>query len=66
MMRPARRAGAPISHYTVYAHATPAQTRRVIQAAEALHAAYGRVFADCLDVGAKAPRLQLVLYATRA
>jgi hypothetical protein len=54
------------AHYTVYSYATPEQTRRITQAAEALHAAYGRVFADSLDAKAEAPRLQLVLYATRA
>lgn len=54
------------AHYTVYAYATPAQTQQVARAVEALHAAYGRVFADTLDTGGDAPRLQLVLYATRA
>lgn len=54
------------AHYTLFSYASAEQTRRVADAAEALHAAYGHVFADTLDASAGSSRLQLVLYATRA
>jgi hypothetical protein len=52
--------------YTLFSYATSEQTRRVAQAAEALHAAYGRVFTGMVSNKAPTPRLQMVLYATRS
>jgi hypothetical protein len=52
-------------HYTLYSYAPPEETKRVAQAAEALHDAYGRVFAGLVDTKAPMPRLQMVLYGTR-
>ena len=53
------------AHYTLYSYASPQDTKRVAQAAEALHDAYGRVFANLVDAKASMPRLQMVLYGTR-
>jgi hypothetical protein len=53
------------THYTLYSYASPEDTKRVAQAAEALHDAYGRVFADLVDTKTPMPRLQMVLYGTR-
>jgi hypothetical protein len=53
------------AHYTLYSYASPEETKRVALAAEALHDAYGRVFADLIDTKAPMPRLQMVLYGTR-
>jgi hypothetical protein len=53
------------AHYTLYSYASPEETKRVAAAAEALHDAYGRVFADLVDTKAPMPRLQMVLYGTR-
>lgn len=53
------------THYTLYSYASPEDTKRVAQAAEALHDAYGSVFPDLVDTKRPMPRLQMVLYGTR-
>jgi hypothetical protein len=53
------------AHYTLYSYASPEDTKRVAQAAEALHDAYGHVFAGLVDTKTPMLRLQMVLYGTR-
>lgn len=53
------------AHYTLYSYASSEETKRVALAAEALHDAYGRIFADLVDTKTPLPRLQMVLYGTR-
>ncbi|HVI57944.1 MAG TPA: DUF1570 domain-containing protein [Luteimonas sp.] len=51
------------THYTILSSATPAQTSRVADAVEALHAAYAGVFREVSEAGEA--KLQLVLYHDR-
>lgn len=53
------------AHYTLLSDASPEQTRRIAQAAEALYAAYSKVFAGSLPETSVQPRLQLMLYRSR-
>ena len=51
------------AHYTILSSATAAQTERVAQAVEALHAAYAGFFREAPAAGDA--RLELVLYRDR-
>lgn len=51
------------AHYRITTTATPAQTRQVGEAVEALHAAYTRMFPPTAHAGAATQPLALTLYA---
>lgn len=63
---PARAVRSDSAHFTARSTATPGETRAVLAAAEALRTAYVGVFARELRARPAIPRMQLVLYGTRA